>query len=737
MILTIIIAVAIFFFRFFWPVPQLLVTPDFGSSDAWHASFAMKYSLWEALQEGHLPLWNTYIGDGFPLFAEGQVGALYLPNLLFFRLPDPVIAYNLTLATAVLMCGIGMYFFLRVFKFSALTSVLGGLTFAISGPVIAHVPHITLLQGMSLFPVLFGLTHLLLTRGPWPWIPLWAAVASQQIFTGFPQGVLITILTTGVYILWQTIRTQNIRILLYFLTSVALTLGAGAAQLFPSYEFLKASEFASGFSSSLSSYFSFPLKHLITFLLPFALGNPKLATYPHFILFDGSVFWENIAYIGIIPLFLALVSIVVGRKNSIVQFFLFLSLGSLMLAWGAHSPLYFLYAMWPMTLFRVPSRFVWVTVAGLIFLATYAINYFRQKMRTRSYTFIILLLCVIQAAQLLNTWWTYHLLVPAHAWTAPPVSVASINNGRMYTVGAIQVYSRIYNQQGWQNAAPYRFLELGVIADSNILWEVSQHGVKAGRYLKRSSLVDDLLTQEIRIDQTQATISAIAQELLNRFSVTTVASFFPLTQQGLTKNADFSDQGLTLTTYTNPYALPRAYLTDEATVAATLRQAMYVLSQTNRPARQILLEQHDVDTTTDLAAFLNPTKLRNAPNDYGILSISEDSHTTVQIDVKQIPQQSVLVLTDTYYPGWHAYIDGQKTTIFAANLSQRAIIVPPGDHAIYFRYEPQSVRQGTKISIFFYSIITLLVVGPFVASFARRVYSVHQPDRGRPRNRDR
>src|SRR5436309_15827350 len=41
----------------------------------------------DALAGGRLPLWNDQLGLGFPLYAEGQIGAFYPLNWLLFQLP--------------------------------------------------------------------------------------------------------------------------------------------------------------------------------------------------------------------------------------------------------------------------------------------------------------------------------------------------------------------------------------------------------------------------------------------------------------------------------------------------------------------------------------------------------------------------------------------------------------------------------------------------------------------------
>ena len=58
-----------------------------------------------------------------------------------------------------------------------------------------------------------------------------------------------------------------------------------------------------------------------------------------------------------------------------------------------------------------------------------------------------------------------------------------------------------------------------------------------------------------------------------------------------------------------------------------------------------------------------------------------------------------LVLDDTYYPGWKAYVDGRSVRIVAANGAFRAVVLPAGRHTVTFSYEPASVRVGAVISL--------------------------------------
>ena len=58
-----------------------------------------------------------------------------------------------------------------------------------------------------------------------------------------------------------------------------------------------------------------------------------------------------------------------------------------------------------------------------------------------------------------------------------------------------------------------------------------------------------------------------------------------------------------------------------------------------------------------------------------------------------------LYVSDTYYPGWRAYVDGKETKIYRANLAFRAIEAPKGKHTVVFKYVPMSFYFGLVLTI--------------------------------------
>ena len=60
---------------------------------------------------------------------------------------------------------------------------------------------------------------------------------------------------------------------------------------------------------------------------------------------------------------------------------------------------------------------------------------------------------------------------------------------------------------------------------------------------------------------------------------------------------------------------------------------------------------------------------------------------------------ALLVLSDTHYPGWEAFLDGKPVHIYTVDSILRGVAVPTGSHELHFRYRPRAFTIGAGVSI--------------------------------------
>ena len=65
--------------------------------------------------------------------------------------------------------------------------------------------------------------------------------------------------------------------------------------------------------------------------------------------------------------------------------------------------------------------------------------------------------------------------------------------------------------------------------------------------------------------------------------------------------------------------------------------------------------------------------------------LKEYQENRVLIEV-ETNQSGVLILNDSFYPGWQALIDGEEIRIYRADYHLRGIIIPEGSHQVVFQY---------------------------------------------------
>jgi len=143
--------------------------------------------------------------------------------------------------------------------------------------------------------------------------------------------------------------------------------------------------------------------------------------------------------------------------------------------------------------------------------------------------------------------------------------------------------------------------------------------------------------------------------------------------------------------YDNKDAFPRSFLVNKFQIVREGKAFEFLAKNPNFDLRhEVILEE----PLPDLWA----TQLKTSdPNDSNtkILSLSANK-VIINTDSNS---SSLLVLTDAYYSGWHAFVDGKETHIYRGDGLVRTVLIPAGNHTIEFSYMPKSFVIGLSVSL--------------------------------------
>jgi hypothetical protein len=320
----------------------------------------------DAFREGRLPLWTPDVFMGAPVLANSQVGVLYPANWLVTGL-DAHVAIKWSLIAHALWAGVGVWALARVAaRASFAGAALAGILFIGGGYLGSQTEHINQFQALAWMPWLFVLLHLNAGAASTEHRRLSGLLLSagfaMQVLAGHTQTVVITGVGLGIYALclprrWTALGT----LALASIGALLLT----TAQLIPTLELSGQSMRAGGL----------PVESALAFSLsPFVAGRALLPSY------DALLFPEYVAYVGVLGLGAA----ALGSCRRVPERTRWLALAviGLALALGAYNPLNWLLAQFPpFDLFRVPARWLALTVLAASMLAALGLDHIRAARR--------------------------------------------------------------------------------------------------------------------------------------------------------------------------------------------------------------------------------------------------------------------------------------------------------------------------------------------------------------------
>lgn len=746
----------------FWRLTFLQAIP--GEEDNFTFNLPYKAVFADFLNKGSFPFWSPYVAFGFPQYAQAITATFYLPDLLLFRFLPLIPAFNYSLLFHLIIIAAFTFLFARSLNISPYGSLLAAISFTFCGWILGLLGAIQNFYPLVWLPIALWLIELYFQKKKLTCLVLTALMLAQSVLASFPQITLYVIFASSLYFVWRLIflkETTRLKLakLLNLLAILALAAGISAVWLFPLLEVMNFSPRAAGVSLTYAQQGSFNPLFLI------------FTIYPNLLLGKYGIIGRYIClYVGILPLFFAFFSFKKERNNFIPAFFVFLLLFSFLFSLGKYNPFYSLFLkIPPFGYFRQSWRILFLFEFSLTILAGFGFDNFSAKSKFKNLFFVFSLLTLAfvpfiifptkpflsnvfkesKVNLVLSSLSLDFLLLPAFIlflsatliflYQKRVLTIDSFKKlalllvvfdlflfgwqGRAFHFFSLKKYRQYYKNSAGANflkkdRGVYRIYSVPVpheetsakelysskenfwkdimyllLTSNNMLFKVqsieqSDFALGLRNTIKINELIEGEKAEGHQYDPDTVKRVEKLSRLLGFLNVKYILTKEPLNSPNfkLVRDGEYK-------IYQNLDFMPRVLVVNS-------------FSQVSEP---IVPDLKGFHTDLRLSKYLE----FNSQNQKLKAVILQYKPTEITIGVKS-EKKGYLLLSDAYYPGWEASVNGEKTKIYLSDYVFRAVRIPAGESIVKFSFEPESFRKGLIISltsIFFWAIWLFIDLG--------------------------
>lgn len=722
--------------------------------------YSWKFFAIEETKKGQLPFWNPYNFSGNPQLANFQTAAFYPLNFIFFLFPFNL-AWTIFIFLQPILAGFFTYLFAKELGLRRMASVFSGVVFAFSSFLTVWIEYGNIGHTILWLPLALYLTEKLIKNFTWQKTLFLITVLTLSVLSGFIQITIYIFGTILAYFLYRFFQSEkkNFSKLLIFLISLLIPLLLSFFQLLPTLELFQLSARGAYPKEELVKLLN-PLYYSVTTFVPDFFGHPATRNY----WFSGT-YIERVSYIGVIPLLLAFIAFF-GKKTNHFWFFAVWAGVIYLLSLNIFPTTWILGLKPPIISTAVPSRILsifcfsgailagiglnsWLEEKGIklikrgvvIFLVIYLFfwifvflsprvlhqevwisnlsitkrNLFiptalafsggglllaGELMRKKKKIVAFLLLLFTLA----DLFYFFHKITPfspsEFVYPQTPVfgflkDKAGIDRFWGYGVASIETnfatYEKVFSTDGSDALHLKRYGEListskdGKISvpvprrDANIFPGFGQDDLRKNLYRQR---ILNLLGIKYILNK---------NELLQEKWGPNVQTFPPEIYSLAWQEGKWQ-------AYENKQVLPRIFLAEDYVVEEDKDKIIQRIYDSKFDLKEkIILEE-------DLPKSVNLGKDKNAKV---LIKKYSQNKIILRTDAKT---DTLLFISDNYFPGWKVTVDNISEKIYRANYSFRAVPIIKGKHEVIFSYYPESFSLGIKISLVTVSIIALLII---------------------------
>jgi hypothetical protein len=694
---------------------------------------------WEfaELAHGRLPLWNARQSAGTPFLAIPNVGLFYPLYGPFLFLPAAT-AQTVDIVIHLAVAGFTMFVFCRHMGMAAGASLLGALIYACHGGMVTKVYFPNFLAPTAWMPALFPLLDRVLAGRSTRAAAALAVVVALMVLGGNLQFVYfgaLALIPFGVVRVVGVVARDGSRVAS---RAAMLLVAAGcAALLLASVRLLPAAEYMRDtwrppgeLSMDQAAIMAVPPNSLIANLLS-PLPGPDLARQE---------------YVGVLPLVLAGVGLALWRPRSVAVAMGVTGVGAALYALGPHGPVFPVLFRLPVgSWFRGPNRVLAVLGLAVAFLAAGGLDVLWRRSAPNAgrgaalATLVVSATAVLGAARLLEVpgWHAVALYCGAALLAASALVLAGARaTVRAAIVAAVLLITMVdlFSGQQPRGALPanldhYFARYAPFFADLQARQGLDRTYISAGFLSQRLRFHSDLakagLNHGIWMVTDYEPLCELRQDRWLRFlgdvgEVPTSVCYFVLPLDDATRpflrlagvrfylvaddeNPPSPDvlarwvpirhaDGVSL--YEDPQALPRAFIVGRVEVETDPDRVLTRMRSVDLSRTAVVEEPVPASSTFGGG---HATIARYEPDRVTVRTASDTG--------------GLLVLTDRWFPGWQATLDGRPAAILRTDYLYRGVVIPAGEHVVEFVYRPRSFLLGALGSVLGLLGVCLLAAG--------------------------
>jgi len=721
----------------------------------------LQFYPWQAfadnsIRSGLMPLWNNYSGCGTPFIGNLQSAVFYPLKLFFYFLPL-ALAVKLFIITNIIIAGFGMFFLLRDFRVKTSSAFFAALVFSFNGYLISRVEFWSILAASVWLPLIMFFLKRFADNYRFKYFSLAVFALTMPLLAGGAQIYFYNLLILSAFVLWYgiSIKKKMGRFFGYFAGACVLSLLLSAVQLLPFLEFVMHSVRKTGIDIELASRWSLHPFKLINFLTPFFWGNPSASAY-----YGSDQFWTSSFYCGIPVVLLLLFSMIFflkqkqllnkGTKQAVI-FFSALAALFFVIALGRYGFVYgLLYKYFlPFRMIRYPAVAMYGTVFAFAVLSGLLLDKVALNLKSRMFIPAVMISSILL---LLVTAGSY-IYMNSFKISADPVR-CSVTNNALITAGALLLaLAGLFYLAALKKIRPGVFT--GFVSALLILDLYINTGgllplARVEEVFSRSAVEKYLRTDNsaFRIATSPGTYSAFSRQYENPralengvpykdylhdiknimhddYSMFCGIECFNVYDPMRLKQQDilayrFSTQRTAFETpllniFNVKYCLSSRTIIEKGLVLRTKLDGIFIYENKNVLPRACIV-YNILKETDPAAAFRKVTAGDFMPLQYGVVEdanapllpesslkaeqtgviYSSADRVTIKVNAAV---KGLCILSDSYYPGWQAELDGVATKILKTNYMFRGVIVPAGKHTVEMVYKPLAFRAGVAVSL--------------------------------------